>query len=74
MALHPMGAVPKWREGVPGQRKRVIPHVRFGGSRLNFEESFALGCSLDQASARAGFAIDLCGSLYEMRHRRLLPW
>jgi spectinomycin phosphotransferase len=35
MALHPMGAVPKWREGVPGQRKRVIPHVRFGGSRLS---------------------------------------
>src|SRR6266487_2858667 len=32
MALHPMGAVPKGREGVSDQRQRVMSYVRFGCS------------------------------------------
>src|SRR5215217_2607872 len=34
MALHPMGAEPKGRGRASDQRQRVIPYMRFGGSRL----------------------------------------
>jgi hypothetical protein len=35
MALHLMGAVPKWREEASDQRKRVMPTCALGGSRLS---------------------------------------